>query len=137
MVESPEAEIAEVPPADVPVPPAKRRGRPPGSKTKRVELPPDSAAPVQDIEDMAEEPPRSARVPERTPEPVAHVTPVVMKRKPPQRAQQDSRAVARSASRANTPAPNAGEIADALLNAWEGRRGQQRPGRAALYSSWL
>ena len=102
---------------DAPETVVKRRGRPPGSKTKAAEPTPEDSAPVQDIEE----------VPELTPEPLAPAAPVVMKKKAPPRV-----------PRASTPAPpSAGDIADALLSAWEGRKGQRGPGRAALYSSWM
>ena len=41
-------------------------------------------------------------------------------------------------ARTPTPAPDAGQIADALLKAWESRRGpDRREQQRAMYSSWL
>ena len=96
-----------------PVPEKRKRGRPKGSTKPKPE--------------------ESAEVPEETPltpeesSPVAPTAPVVMKTRKP-------RVIAIPAAPAP---PSAGDISDALLTAWEGRRNGGREAKKALYSSWM
>ena len=128
IIETPEERQGEAPEKRKP-------GRPKGSKSRKAPEPEVQEAPAQEPE-VPEAP--APEVPEATPEapeeegnssPVPK-TPVVMKTRKP-------RAAATPAAVAATPAPNAGEIADALLLAWEGRRSGVREAKKALYSSWM
>ena len=125
--------IAETPEEkQVDAPEKRKPGRPKGSKSRKAKEP-EAQEPEAPEPEVPEAPVPEA--PETTPEapeeegnssPVPK-TPVVMKTRKP-------RAVATPAAAAP---PNAGEIADALLSAWEGRRSGGREAKKALYSSWM
>ena len=137
-----ESENPEVKEQDV-EPPKRARGRPKGARNKAKETP-QKQIEVDDPEEAHEETEATEEAPDallgtesqealgKTP-----TAPVVMKRV--SRAKTLSiDTPTKTTSRQTTPAPDAGQIADALLKAWESRRGpDRREQQRAMYSSWL